>query len=128
MIRLVKPKDFVAIAEWFAIRNFPMPSRKMFPFVGMIYTHDDKSIAAGFLYQTDSDIAVISHLISNKSEEKTLREKAVNEIIHELTYFAKAKGYKFVTCATNLEFLSQRFQLHGFQKTDENVSYFMKGV
>lgn len=124
--RAVTKHDLPSIHCWFINRNFPPPNVDFLPPTGAIAEVDGRSIAAGFLYQTDGGIATISHLVSNKDEGKEIRQNAIDEIIETLSELAKHRGYKIVTCAANFDKMGERFEKLDFEKTDTGVSHFRR--
>jgi hypothetical protein len=119
-----KDKDYDIIVNWFNDRNFDYPKISLLPPTGILLSHDKKDIAAGFLFKTDANVAVIGNLISNPYTDKKIRQKAINYILEILSKIAKDGKFELVTCATNIEKLGSRFEELGFLKTDTNVSHY----
>ena len=84
--------------------------------------------AMGFLYRTDTPLAMISNLVSDPASDQELRREAVQELVSDLMEIAKLQGYNQVSCATNIKSLGLRFEHLGFLKTDENVSHYRRAV
>lgn len=123
-----KINDFGLLCRWFLERNFPNPSRDLLPETGVIASDNDMPLACGFLFKTDSGVASISHLVTNPSAKKDLRQKALNHLISVLSNVAKENGFKIVTIATNIDKLGKRIEDLGFIKTDKNVEHFRRDL
>jgi hypothetical protein len=111
--------DFDQIARWFEARGTKMPPRSLFPRSGFII--DD--VAAGFLYFTDSTVAIIDSYVSNPLSEPKTRSDALDAITLALIGFARFHGVKLVKCDTKLEVIKTRALGHGFKATGSYESF-----
>lgn len=78
-------------------------------------------IAGGCLYQTDSDIAILEFLCVNPQYDKIKRRAALDEVIKKLCEQAKKLGYTKVFTSCQHGGLINRYEKHGFAKTDSNM-------
>jgi hypothetical protein len=122
----VHDRHFGLVKSWFDARNFPSPDPDYLPKVGCVVYSAGRPVCAGFLFQTDAHIAVMSNLISDSTMDKQDRSNALDYLIFNLKEAAKFKGFKMLTCASNLPLLNERFKKFGFEKTDENVTHFRR--
>ena len=109
-LRRVVKEDLTAINRWYRQRNLPLVTADVLPDVGFIAP----GVAAVFLYQTDSSIAMIEGLISNP--EATLRDRklAIDASILQCVYYARALGYTQVIGLTRDAGTYKRVKRHGF--------------
>lgn len=103
--------DFDDIRTWFEARDSQMPERSLFPRIGFIIS----GIAAGFIYFTDSDVAIIDGYISNPNTDSKTRSDALNEITQSLIKYAQFQKIKLIKCDTQLEAIKRRALDFGFK-------------
>lgn len=127
-IRAFEEQDFPVMTSWFSKRNFPPPEKELLPKIGGVIEFENQAIAMGFVFRTDTPIAIISHLVSDPSSSKEIRREAVDELVRGLFTVAKEWGYTSISCATNIPKLGERFEKIGFIKTDENVSHYRSDI
>lgn len=116
--------DFPIMETWWKERQFPAPDLRLLPPTGIVVTHHETPIAAGFLFKTDAKIATIGHLVSDPRSETGIRSDATNYLLFLLLDHARKAGFKAITGATNVPRLMARYELLGLVKTDEGVSHF----
>lgn len=109
--RLVIDLDFDELGRWYLARWGSVPHKSLFPPIGFIV----EGIAAGFLYLTDSSIAIIDGYISNPETDSKTRSDALNAITEALIGFAKNRGIMRLKCATQSEAIKKRAESHGFK-------------
>ena len=110
---------------WWDERGLDFTPASFLPKSGIVI-EDDNGIpfVAGFLYLTNGGVAMINTLISDKSRKD--RSLAIDVLIDTLITMAKSSGYKVISCATNLEHLTDRYIRHGFQKFETGVTHMGK--
>ncbi len=119
LARRVVDLDFDEIKRWFGIRDERFPDRSLFPDTGFIID----GIAAGFVYFTDSSIAIIDCYISNPDTDQLSRSDALNAITESLINSAKFHRCKMIKCDTKLESIKARAISHGFKTTGAYESF-----
>lgn len=119
-------KHFELIKSWFEKRKFPVPDPHLLPSVGVIAQFEGKPVACGFIFKTDSKLAMIGNLSSDPEASSEARNESLNSLLNILSDIAKNEGYLAVTCATNLPKLMDRFEGLGFENTDKEVSHFRR--
>jgi hypothetical protein len=115
-------QDYDTICRWFAAWGWPAIPQESLPKIGAI-----NDIAAAWLYQTDSDIALIEWFVTDK-DAKDNREEAKQDIISFLTVAANRMGFKNVLTFIRNPNLIRSFEKNGFFITDNNVKIMTKGV
>lgn len=121
LVRRVVDLDFDEISKWAEARSLDMPDKKYFPKTGFIVN----GIAAGFIYYTDSPIAIIDCYLSNPGSLKEDRDKALDLITEELIKNAVFHKCLMIKCDTGLESIKKRALKFGFNSVDKNFESFM---
>lgn len=111
-IRTFKPEDYSQLTGWFKHREMNVPPLEILSDVG--YIVDD--VAAGFIYKTNSSMAIIDCYVTNPSSDKKDRDIALDWITIHLTAYAKNCGYKLVKCDSKVEKVIKRAINHGFKE------------
>lgn len=111
MIRKVETKDIQTIQSWFLARNI-VDQSDMFSTIGYIVP----DIAAGFLYTTNSQVAIIEHLITNPIYHKEIRDKALDEVVLSIIKEAKRLHFTNLLGITEFDVVTQRALKLGFEK------------
>ena len=91
-LRAFNPLDLDEMNRWYTLRQEPSVRVEMLPRLGFIAP----GVAAGFLYQTDSALALVEGLVSNPEALLCRRVKALSMILAALTEAAKDFGFKLV--------------------------------
>ena len=110
MVKRYMAADYADLVALFHSHNIPAPDMETLPTIGYIWP----GVAAGFLYMTDSSIAIIDNFITGKQAERVAKDKALDEIVLALLAAAKASGSQIVKCDTNIHAIKQRATKHGF--------------
>lgn len=117
-------KHFDLLKSWFDLRQFPAPNPRFLPPIGAIVFFGEMPICGGFLFRSDAGAAIIGHLVSNPDAPGDIRHAGLDALIESLTHAAVNEGFEMICCSTNLPRLMERFERHGFTKTDEGVANF----
>lgn len=123
MVRDYDYKDYNQISSWFHAWGIKPIPEEMLPKLGAIVD----SVAVGFLYQTDSDMAVLDSYLSNPKAEKEDKNLALDAITDLLITKAKQLGFTVIKCDTTLETIKYRAKKFGFKENGHYWSY-VKGV
>lgn len=97
MTYLISQRDFNEINLWRHWRGLDILSRDFYPNTGLMV----HGVAAGWLVETDSKVALLENFISNPKAYKQERMEAVKEIGHDLAEYAKRRGYTKLFIITN---------------------------
>lgn len=101
----------------------PIPLESL-PTTGFIV--DD--VCAGFLYKTDSNIAWLEFVVSNKKANKEEKSKALNLLIESLCEEAKKDKYNVIFTSCQHKGLIQKYLNNGFIKTDLNMTNLIRSL
>jgi hypothetical protein len=110
MVRLYVPADYKRLQAFYASWDLKAPDPMFLPHIG--YMVDD--IAAGFIYFTDSKIAIIDNFITNKQSNKEERDSALDGIVKALLGSAKTGGAKMIKCDSDIDAIKKRAVKMGF--------------
>jgi len=110
MIRRLLPEDLDELNRWYAAHGAgPVPGRTV-PEFGLIVP----DVAAGHLYRTDSDIALIDGLVTNPEASSATRHEALTGIVGGLLAEARRTGCARVLAFTKHDTIRRRaMDLHG---------------
>ena len=95
-IRRLNKKDLIIIKEWW--KSWPKweaPSDDFLPETGVIVEHDNRPVMAGFLYLTNSKVALLEWIISDPDWRSENREQALELLITGAENILKALDYKY---------------------------------
>jgi hypothetical protein len=121
-VRLYEPSDYETVKAWWIEWGWqPVPEASL-PQIGAII--DGK--AAAWLYQTDSNLAIIDWFITSKDKEG--REEAKQTIIEGLTNAARRLGYGAVITFVRNPHLIKSFEHCGFTGRDDGITNLGKAL
>lgn len=84
-------------------------------------------VCAGFLYQTDSGVALLEGLISAKSADKKMRNECLDAVINELCHDARMRGFRVIHACSSIWPVTERAARHGFTvRTEKFFSMFRR--
>ena len=99
--RLLTPTDYDTIlVGWWTDWGWVAPPQDFLPengLSGIIVLDDDTPVCAGFFYTTNSSVAWVDWIISNKEyKKKPQRKEALELLIQILTESCKILGFTYV--------------------------------
>jgi hypothetical protein len=106
MIRRFQSEDVMELDSWHEL--YGMRPIESLPRVGFI----EPGVAAGFLYQTDSDIALLEGYVTNPKAPSDQRHFALDGITEKLLECAEDLGFRTVWAITKDAGISVRAQKH----------------
>jgi hypothetical protein len=123
--RSLLESDWETLQEWWAKWKWPVVTKEMLPLNGlgglMIYK-EDIPIVAGFLYLTNSSIAWMEWIVSNKEYKEADRKEALELLIVELEKVALSVGKNIIFSVGKNKSLINIHKDLGYT-VDENASY-----
>ena len=115
---MFNPQDYSQLAKWCNHRDVVAPPKDLLSSVGFIV--DD--VACGFIYLTNSSVAILDCFISCPHSDKKIRDKALNLITIELTAYAKNSGCRLIKCDSKIREVINRAYDHGFKEIGQFTS------
>ncbi len=109
-IRDFREEDYQDFVKWYktikkAKGNYP--SYEQLSTIGYVVEHDNIKVCMGFLYITNSNIALISFVIANKEAPSRIRKEALKKLLTTLEQEATNNDYDMVMILTNNPFFSK---------------------
>jgi len=98
------------------------------PEQGVRVTYNGEDVCAVFIYMTQTPIFWLENYISDKQFDRDIRDKALNFMIDEACKQAKELGGSVAMSAVNSTSLKKRLEEKEFNKTDENLCGFARGL
>jgi hypothetical protein len=125
-LRVLEKDDYdTKLIHWWKDWGFEAPKKNLLPangLGGIMIEYDKTPVAAGFVYETNSDIAWVEWIISNKKFRlKPQRKEALCMLLKELTKMAKDLGYEVVFSNNNNKHLQNLFISIGYTKGTQSV-------
>lgn len=109
--RRYTPADHAELSNWWTAHNLPIIPPNALPVVGFMV----QGVAAGFLYQTDSDVALVENFISNPASHWDDRQTALDSITQHLIDYARFKGRLYLMAMTQSQAIFDRALHFGFK-------------
>ena len=122
-IRPLKDNDYDdTLVGWWKDWEWEAPLKSILPNEGtggLIVYDGDVPVCAGFVYQTNSKMAWVEWVISNKQyKTKPNRKIAIELLVRSLTMVASGAGYEFCYALTNSSALSETYKNIGYTEGD----------
>lgn len=121
MRRIDLNTDYETLSTWWTGYDFPVVPKECLPENGLIID----GLCAGFIYKTDSNIAIMEWIIGNKEADSGARKAALEDLIKSLTDMARSLGYKRVFSMVKHPNLIQLYKENGFLESDTNMTHFV---
>lgn len=130
-IRQLNDNDYQDIlVDWWNQWGWTAPSKDFLPDDGRggyIVYDGEIPICAGFIYVTNSRVAWVDWIISNKQyREKGKRKEAIATLIDSLTNLSKISGSKYAYALIKNNSLIQTYESLGYVKGDSYTSEMIK--
>lgn len=128
-LRWLNEEDYSQLVDWWKSYDWTPPSQNILPDngkCGLMVNKNGINICAGFIYFTNSDIAWIEFIISNKAYKKNDKKTALRELIQALTGVCESQGAKVVFTSLKSKSLIKLFKEEGYQTGDTNVTQLIK--
>jgi hypothetical protein len=117
-IRQLEYQDYNTLVEWWSDWGLDSPDRDFLPedgIGGLIITDGDIPVCAGFIYNTNSKVAWVDWIVSNKQYRvKGKRKEAILLLIDSLTNICKNTAHKYIFSNNNNRFLVDYFVENGY--------------
>jgi len=121
-VRLYQDSDFDTVAEW-GLKWGSTYTKGQLPPTGVIVP----GVAVQFMYLTDSTVAFLENLVSNKDEQTETVRQACTLILAKLLEMAKEKGCTVAYACTNNPHVVTRAVLAG-AKAEPNYVLLTKSI
>ena len=125
-VRVLSESDYENIlVGWWRDWEWTPPVKDFLPLDGvggLIVEWDGTPVCAGFIYNTNSKVAWIDWIVSNKKfREKPHRKDALHLLIQTLTDVVRKTKYKYVYAHNNNTNLINTFLANGYLKGNKST-------
>lgn len=118
------------LKDWWADWGWTAPTRDFLPddgTGGLMVLDGDEPICAGYMYATNSKVAWVDWIISNKEyRKKPQRVEAISLLIATLTEISKNTGFKYCYALLKHKGLIETYEQLGYIKGDADASEMIK--
>lgn len=118
------------LVGWWAAWGWTAPTRDFLPndgVGGLMVLDGDVPVCAGYMYATNSRVAWVDWIISNKEyRKKPQRSEAISMLIATLTEISKNTGFKYCYALIKHQSLIETYKELGYTKGDEYVGEMIK--
>ena len=130
-IRKLQPSDYDKIlVEWWKEWGWNPPVREFLPEDGeggVIVLDGDLPVCAGFIYITNSKVAWVDWIISNKKyNNKKKKHHAVKLLVDSLTTICEKNGNKFAYALIKHQGLMNTYKELGYTQGDKYTQEMIK--
>lgn len=130
-IRQLNENDYQDIlVDWWKNWGWTAPEKDFLPDNGMggyIVYDGETPVCAGFIYITNSRVAWVDWIISNKDyREKETRREAIKILIESLTNISRMSGSKYAYALIKNNSLIKTYEDLGYTKGDTYTSEMIK--
>lgn len=105
-----KEKHQVIVEAWLNDWKEAVNTINFLPPTGIIVYHDKLPVCVGFLTKTDSGIAIITNILSDKNADREIKNKCVDSLLFTLDGLAEVEKFKMICVATIIPSVIKRFQ------------------
>jgi hypothetical protein len=102
------------VESWMILRGLHMCPPDLLPIHGLI-----NGLCAGWIIQTDTNVAYLEPLISHPECPK----EDLDDLIKALINLAKSLGYEYLSATTTLSHVVALANKHGFQASTGNYTH-----
>jgi len=132
-IRPLELDDYDTIlVDWWKDWGWTPPPKDFLPDNGkggMMILDGDTPICAGYIYLTNSKVALIEFIVSNKKYTKRLeRKNALGLLIETLTNISERNGAKYCYSLLKNQSLVRTFKQLGYVPGDSNTLEMIKNL
>jgi hypothetical protein len=118
-IRKLNPSDYKdVLVGWWKDWGWQAPAKDFLPDNGeggLMVMVDDKPVCAGFIYISNSKVAWVEWIISDKKHKKK-RKEAINLLLDKLIFTCKNLNMKYIFATNDNKNLINTFINKGFRK------------
>lgn len=112
------------LVSWFKQWDIEPACLETLPKTGFIVDN----IAALFVYETNSKLAFIDYLISNKEQDKSKTNEALDMLIDHSFAYCKSNGYKYVISNSKYDAVVSRVKKHGCNVDSASYRVFGRSI
>ena len=131
-IRPLNDTDYDTILKgWWTDWGWEPPQKDFLPDDGkggIMVLNDEEPICAGFMYTTNSKVAWVDWIISNKEYRGDDRKEAISLLVDTLTNICKSTGHKYSYALIKHQGLIKTYEDLGYLKGDGYIGEMIKAL
>jgi len=112
--------------KWMEEHKFPTNCASIMPENFFVCYADETPIYACPFWHTDSKIAIIAFIVSNKKANYRIKKGGLDSLIERVIKYAKAKNYLSIFSTTTTETIIKSFENNGFVSGDTGAFQYFK--
>lgn len=129
MILPITADLYQTLCSWWTTHSWPAIPREMLPMRGYMAFQNDTPVIAGFLYRDDTSlVGMIEWIVSNPDVSHGTKQAGFTELMTHIALVAKGLGLRALFTTSNNSNLNDKLIGHGFNKTDEAMTHFLKEI
>lgn len=105
------PSDYPEVSGWYADRGLAAPPAWSLPMTGLI----EPGVAAGFMWRTDSGVALFDGWISNPGAKRIAAARVLVAVCRGLVERAQAEGFRSVLTWTRVRGVERAAHRNAFK-------------
>ena len=121
-VRFEADLHYNKISSWWKAQNWPVIPLSHLADIGIVSCVDEKPIAAGWLYRTDSAFCVFEWIVADPEVRGETRDLALGHLISSGKDLAKELGFQSIFMSVRNQSLIGRLTKAGFKVSDENMT------
>lgn len=126
-VRAVEESDYDnVLLKWWKDWGWEAPPKDFLPQTGLIVSKNGVDICAGFLYLTNSKVALTEFVVSNRDYKEDDRGEALNFLLECIVEYADMEGYKYAHVILKNKSLLKKYKDLGYIESDTNVIELVK--
>lgn len=126
-LRSVSKEDYEdVLVKWWKDWGWEPPPLDFLPETGLIVSKGNVDICAGFLYLTNSKVALTEFVVSNKDYKESDRGEAIDFLLDCIIELANQNGCKYAHVILKNKSLLQKYKRAGYIESDKNVIELIK--
>jgi len=128
-VRQLNDSDYETLHKWWTEWGWTPPPKDFLPMNGtggLMVTKDGRDICAGFLYMTNSKVALTEFVVSDKEYKEKDRHDALQFLIDSICALAEDSGFKYAHVILKNLSLKKKYEASGYIDSDKNVIEMIK--
>lgn len=126
-VRAVTESDYDNVLKpWWDSWGWQAPPKDFLPETGIIVSKSGIDICAGFMYLTNSKVALTEFVVSNKDYKDDDRSDAIELLIDCIIELADKNGCKYAHVILKNKSLLGKYKAAGYIESDKNVIELIK--
>jgi hypothetical protein len=126
-VRAIVQEDYENIlVKWWKDWGWTPPPEDFLPETGLIVHKDGVDICAGFIYLTNSKVALTEFVVSNKEYRESDRSDALQFLLDCILLLAADNGCKYAHVILKNKSLLKKYKESGYIVSDDNVTEMIK--